>query len=648
VPPHPASISEPIRFGDHFELDARAYQLRRSGRLLKLERIPMELLLLLVEQQGQIVTRDQIIERVWGKDVFLDTDNSINAAVRKIRLALKDDPEQPRFVQTVTGRGYRFIALVPGAGTSSPPSDSLSRELVPAEDITASQTPHHRISRVRLRPALLAILVVLIVALGSFVQWSRSRAHPQPTTARFMLAVLPFENLTGDPTQDYLSDGLTEEMITQLGNLDPQYLGVIARTSVMHYKNSQASLDQIGRELGVQYVIEGSVRRDSNHLRVTAQLIHTTDQTHVWARQYDRELKGLLALQGEIAQEIADEIQLTLGDRKPITTAPQSALSPPQYEAYDLYLKGQYFFNKRTAAGFQEAIKYFQQATARDPNYARAYTGLADAYALMGGYSGFPQTEHILKARAAALRALQIDPSLAEAHTALALIVQNYDWDWQTAEKEFRRAIKLNPNYATAHHWYAEHLMWRGRFDEALQESERARQLDPLSLIIAADNGAILFFSRQYDRAIEKWRSVLEMDPDFPRANLILIAYVEKGMFAEALAVVEKHRPVTPARAPWSYWSSLAYVYGRSGQTAQARHAFNELLRSNQRHPIDPRIIAWNYAGMGDKDQALAWLEKAYALHSNELVSLKVNPAYDLLRSDPRFQNLLLRVGLGQ
>src|SRR5262249_12838881 len=221
----------------------------------------------------------------------------------------------------------------------------------------------------------------------------------------------------------------------------------------------------------------------------------------------------------EIAQEIADEIQLTHGEHNPATAA-RPALSPKQYEAYDSYLKGQYFFNKRTVADFEEAIKYFQQAVAKDPNYARAYAGLADSYALLPGYSGRPQTEFIPKARTAALKALEIDQNLPEAHTALALIVQNYDWDWQTTEKEFRRAIELNPNYATAHHWYAEHLMWRGRFDEALKESERARQLDPLSLIIAADNSAIFFFSRQYDRAIEKWRSVLEMDPDFPRANL--------------------------------------------------------------------------------------------------------------------------------
>jgi TolB-like protein/Tfp pilus assembly protein PilF len=460
-----------------------------------------------------------------------------------------------------------------------------------------------------------------------------------------MLAVLPFQNLTGDSSQDYFSDGLTEEMITQLGNLDPKQLGVIARTSVMHYKNSSTPLEQIGGELGVQYLLEGGVRRDSDHVRITAQLIQVKDQTHLWARKYDRELSSLLVVQGEIAQEIADEIQLTLGDHRPQTPNAMSSLSPQVYQAYDLYLKGQYFLSKRTIAGFQQAIEYFQQATTKDPNYARAYAGLADSYALLTGYSAAPSTRYMPQARAAALRALQIDDKLPEAHTALALIVQNYDWDWQTAEKEYRRAIELNPNYATAHHWYAEHLMWRGQFDAALGESERARQLDPLSLIIAADNGVILYNSRQYDRAIEKWSAVLEMDPDFGRARLITAAYVEKGMFAEALADIESKRH--PVGQPF-YWALLAWVDGRLQREAQSQHALQELARFSRQQQTDPGILAWAYAGTGNKNQAFAWLEKAYEQHSIGLTALKVDPVYDPLRNDPRFQNLLQRVGLTQ
>jgi TolB-like protein/DNA-binding winged helix-turn-helix (wHTH) protein/Tfp pilus assembly protein PilF len=634
----PVKIQDPIRFGDDVELDAQAYKLRRAGRVLKLERIPLEILLLLIEQKGQIIAREQIVERVWGKGAFLDTDNSINSAIRKIRQVLKDDAEQPRFIQTITGQGYRFIAPVPEV-----------EQRLAATDIDAPQSPAPATLQTclkrprRMRFILAGALLILLLATGAGWIWSRSRA--QPPNGRRMLAVLPFQNLTGDSSQEYFSDGLTEEMITQLGNLDPKQLGVIARTSVMHYKNSSMPLEQIGRELGVQYLLEGGVRRDSNHVRITAQLIQVKDQTHLWARKYDRELSGLLVVQGEIAQEIADEIQLTLGDHRAQTPNAASSLSPQVYHAYDLYLKGQYFLSKRTVTGLQQAVEYFQQATTRDPNYARAYAGLADSYALLTGYTAAPSIEYMPRARAAALRALQIDDKLPEAHTALALIVQNYDWDWQTAEKEYRRAIELNPNYATAHHWYAEHLMWRGQFDAALRESEIARQLDPLSLIIAADNGVILYNSRQYDRAIEKWRTVLEMDPDFGRAHLITSAYVEKGMYAEALAEIDsKRHPIGP---PF-YWALLAGVNGRLQRQPQSQHALQELERFSRQQQIDPYILAWAYVSTGNRNQAFAWLEKAYAEHSNSLTALKVDPAYDLLRNDPRFQNLLQRVGLAQ
>ena len=633
----PVRIQGTIHFGEDFELDLRAYELRRAERSVKLERIPMEVLQFLIEHRNELVTREQIVERIWGKDVFLDTDNSINGAIRKIRQALRDDPEQPRFVQTVVGQGYRFIASVAEERLSplTEPDQVPGIPTAPQGDAEPEPQPHGTRAMLWLAPSIVALALVLTA--GWLVR-SRSKTTQSPP-ARVMLAVLPFQNLTGDPSQEYFSDGLTEEMITQLGNLDPQRLGVIARTSVMHYKTTQAPLDQVGRELGVQYVIEGSVRRDAGNVRVTAQLIQTKDQTHIWSRQYDRELKALLTLQGEIAREIADEIQLTFGDHKP--AAP--TLSPLQYEAYDLYLKGQYFLNKRTVGDLEEAIAYFQAAVAKNPNDARAYAGMADSYSLLSGYSSRPQGEFVAKARVAALKALEIDDHLPEAHAALALIVQNNDWDWQTAEKEFRRAMELNPNYATAHHWYAEHLMWRGRFDEALQESEKARQLDPLSLIIAADNGAILYFSRRYDRAIDKFRSVLEVDPAFPRAQMIQHAFVEKGMFAEARADLEKQRASTPTA--W-YWCNLTYIYGRSGQTAQAQSALHRLLQEYKRRPVDTRMIAAAYAGIGDKEQTLAWLEKAYAQHSNELVGVKIDPAYDPLRSDPRFQDLIRRVGL--
>jgi TolB-like protein/Flp pilus assembly protein TadD len=493
---------------------------------------------------------------------------------------------------------------------------------------------------------ILGIVIIVGLTGGAYLQWLRPRLRSRAAPGRVMVAVLPFENLTGDAAQDYFSDGMTEEMISQLGRLDPQDMGVIGRTSVMHYKHSPATLDEVGRELGVQYVLEGSVRRDSDRMRITAQLIQVKDQTHLWAREYDRDLSHLLALQGEIAHEISGEIQIALGiDKTNIRPARQS-LSPQNYEAYDLYLKGQYFWNNRTVEGFRRAVDYFQQAITKDPTYARAYAGLADSYALIGGYSTVPQAEFEPKARVAALRAVEIDDRLPEAHTALALIVQNYDWDWQTAEKEFRRAIELNPNYATAHHWYAEHLMWLGRFDDALRESERARQLDPLSLIIASDNGAILYYSRQYDSAIERFRAVREMNPDFPHSGMIRKAYAQKGMFADTLAEIEKTRRVD-GDGPW-VWSELAYIYGRTGQQVQARHALAKLKQWNRRQQVDPGAFLMAYIGMGDNDQAFFWLERAYAQHSNTITTLKVDPLYDPLRSDPRFQDMLHRVGLAQ
>ena len=672
----PLTINHFYRFGE-FTLDADQRVLLREAKPVPLTPKAFNTLLMLVENSGRIVGKEELMSRLWP-DTFVE-DANLTFNVQQLRKSLGDSARRPRYIETVARRGYRFIAEVEEVLSDSAPegsqvtrrfetvaaqtqsegnrnSDAVTEQkaeaavsVTPAmpKVVAGESTPTR--SAARLRIVIVAATVVAAILLaGGLLLRRHSSAQPQPSGERVMLAVVPFENLTGDAGQEYFSDGLTEEMITQLGSLDPQHLGVIARTSVMHYKESRAPLDQIGRELGVQYVLEGSVRRDSNDVRVTVQLIRVRDQTPVWSRQYDRQLRGLLILQREIGREVADQIQLTLGKHKSVEPGGQPPLSPQQYEAYDLYLKGQYFWNKRTVEGFQQAIDYFQRAADTDATYARAYVGLADSYVLIGGYSGHPQAEFRQKARAAALRAVELDENSAEAHTALALIVQNYDWDWQTAEREFRRAIELNPNYATAHHWYAEHLTWRGRFDEAFSESARARQLDPLSLIIAADHGAILYYSRQYDRAIEQFRAVRELDPSFLRANLIVSAYAQKGLFAEALADIERRRPDhDPPNAPW-YWSGQAYAYGRTGQRVQAQHALQELVSVNRKQEVDASAFVWAYVGMGDKDQAFAWLEKAYSQHSNVLTNLKVEPYFDPLRDDPRFKDLLRRVGLDQ
>jgi TolB-like protein/DNA-binding winged helix-turn-helix (wHTH) protein/Tfp pilus assembly protein PilF len=634
----PVRSPEPFLFGDDFELSLQARELRRSGRVLKLERIPTEILFLLVEQRGTVVTRQQIVERIWGAEAFLDTDNAINTAIRKIRQVLRDNPEQPQYIQTITGKGYRFIPpLAAGATLKAHPA------LQPVAPVIVLPLAPAARRRSMFVAAIFLLLLIGVAAMTFLLRRSRRPAAEQARTGRILLAVLPFDNLTGDASQDYFSDGLTEEMITHIGRLDPARVAVIARTSVMVYKSRRETLARIGTELGVQYVLEGSVRRDSGNVRITAQLIQIRDQTHLWTREYDRELKDVLAMQDEIAQEIGDEISTTLGEAKPKRGPVRAPLSTQQYQAYDSYLKGEYFLSKRSAGDLRRAIAYFQQATAADPNYARAYAGLADGYALLGGYSGLAQEEFTTHARSAALRALEIDDHLPDAHAALALIIQNHDWDWQAAEKEFRRAIELDPNYATAHHWYAEQLMWRGRFEEALQESRVASQLDPLSLIIASDQGAILFYARRYDDAIRQFRRVLDMDPHFPRAQLIVSAYVQRGMFAEALAAMERERP--PVDTPW-YLSELAFVQGAAGHRREARSAFHRLRALGLRQQFDPILMVPGYLAVADKESALTCLQNAYAKHSGNLTALKIDPIYDSLRADPRFRDLLQRVGL--
>ena len=415
----------------------------------------------------------------------------------------------------------------------------------------------------------------------------------------------------------------------------------------MHYKHSQESLPQIGKELGVQYVIEGSVRRDSERVRITAQLVQVKDQSPVWSRLYDRDLGHVLELQGEIAREVADEIESNLGARWPLEAGQQGATRLPgteSYEAYDLYLKGLYFWNKRTSEGFRQAAECFQQAIDKDPNYARAYAGLADTFALMSTWYLGPHNELMPKARAAALRAVELDEGLADAHTSLALIEENYDYDWPGAEKEFRRAIQLNPQYATAHQWYAEFLSWQGRFDEAFVESAQARQLDPFSLIIATDYALIFYYSRQYERAIEQCRSVLELDPAYDHARWDLFSsYWQLGRYDEAIS--EFNRLKARGEDP-GMWVVEATIYWRLGRAAEARRALAKVEQIAGSRPDRYPFLVGAYLGTDRKDRAIEQLEKAYADHSPLVPQIKVEPMYDPIRSDPRFQDLLRRARL--
>ena len=657
--------TEDFRFGP-FESRPSSRELYRHGLKIKIRPQPLQLLNSLLSRPGEVVTRESLREQLWSSETFVDFEQGLNTAVKELRAALGDVASDPRYIQTLPKLGYRFIGRVevvarpvnqvrdvslqrgPGVASQTDGGDlSASDEpaFVKAGEVEVAETTSAR------GPWALGVALALIAALsaGGYFYWSRLHKRTQPAVdGRRMLAVLPFENLTGDASQEYFSDGLTEEMIAQMGHTDPQHLGVIARTSVMHYKHTNEQIDQIGRELGVQYILEGSVRRDADKMRITAQLIQTKDQSHIWSHEYDRSPNSLLSLQGEIAQEISDAIQLTIGNRGPMQSALAAASpAPKSYEAYDLYLQGRYFWNKRTADGFHRSVDCFEQAIGRDPGYARAYAGLADSYALMAAYYIAPQDELIPKARAAALKALELDASLAEAHASLALIARNYDWDWQTAEKEFRRAIALDPNYATGHQWYAEHLAFSGRFDESFKEVELARQLDPLSLIIQADKAAGLYFARQYDLAIAQFRAVGAMEPGFSRTQMMANAYVQQGRFSEALANVETWSRPGDNDLAWVR-CERSYIYGRAGQPERARLELDELLRYGRSHSLDPIIFVSPYVGVGDKDQAFAALEKSFAAHSPGLVTLRVEPAFDLLRSDPRFDDLLRRVGLAQ
>ncbi len=556
-----------FRFGP-YESRIRTRELYKHGLRLKIRPQPWQVLNLLLSRAGDVVSREELHRQLWPSETFVDFEHGLNNSVKELRAVLGDSASEPRYIETLPRLGYRFVAAVEvekrtAADVSNPEPHDASR--AGAEGIAVpkpSQTvPPLASAR---GTAFVALSLFLVVCIVVGIRSSRSPGGPRTASSdRAMVAVLPFENLTGDPAQEYFSDGLTEEMIAQLGHTDPQHLGVIARTSVMRYKNTREQMAEIGRELGAQYLLEGSVRRDADKMRITAQLIQTKDQSHVWSHQYDRTPNSLLSLQGEIAQEISDAIQQTLGEHNVADTVHASAApSAKSYEAYDLYLKGLFFWNKRSADGFERAAECFNEAIAKDPQYALAYAGLADTYALTSGYTLAPPAEFIPRARAAALKALQLDEQLAEAHVSLAVIAQNYDWDWQTAEKEYRRAIELDPNYATAHHWYAENLALQGRFDEAFSEMDRARKLDPLSLIVATDNGVFLYYSRQYERAIAQFRAVLDMEPGFSRAHMVMSAYVEQGKFAEAIADAGEWR-----RRDDNEWSRalLAYVYGRRG-----------------------------------------------------------------------------------
>ena len=614
--PHPRFY----RFGT-FQLDVPSGELRRNGLKVRLPGQSFQVLLCLLERPGEVVTREELRQLLWPAGTFVDFDEGLNAAVKKLRAALSDSAENPRFVETLPRRGYRFLCPV----TATSPTAEVAVAAAAARPVLPRW----------LRAALWVAAGVLLAAGATVLLWYR---RPAPAPPIRSIAVLPLRDLSNDPAQQYFSEGLTDELITRLASLPG--LRVISYTSVLQYEDSRKPLPQIARELQVDAVVEGTVLRSGERVRITAQLLEAATDRHLWAQSYERESRDILTLQNEVTRDIADNIQLRLdpASRQRLAVAPR--LDPQAHEAY---LRGRHYWSRRTPADMQTAIRYFQQAIDQDPNYARAYAGLADTYAMIAAYNVVPQKESMPKARAAALKALAIDPKLAEAHTSLAVIAQDYDWDWATAEQEYRIAIGLDPNYATAHQWYGEFLALQGRFDEGLAEIERARQLDPLSLIVASDRAVILYYARQYDRSIEQFDAVLARDPEFPRVRVAILSLVEKGRFEEALAVIAKWR--LPEDKPWNL-ACLAYVYTRSGRRAEAQRSLAELERTNRPRNLDLGPLISAYIALGQKQEALDLLERAYNMRWPGLTNLKVNPYYDPLRGDPRFQDLLRRLRL--
>jgi TolB-like protein/DNA-binding winged helix-turn-helix (wHTH) protein/Flp pilus assembly protein TadD len=630
-----------LRFGV-FELDLRAGELRKHGMRVHLQEQPFQVLATLLEHPGEVVTREELQKKLWPADTFVDFDHGLNKTINKIREALGDSAESPRFVETVSRRGYRFLAEVrvadaaPIRGPAPATQPHPSTETRERRDSTGKPpTPKSVPLPLRWKiPAIMALLVAVSFATWKLYSWK----HPTPLIRS--LAVLPLESLSSDASQDYFADGMTDELISDLGQI--RALRVISRTSVMAYKRARKPLPEIARELGVDAVIEGTVLRSGDQVRITAQLIEAATDKHLWSQSYEGQLRDTLALQNQVARAIADQIRINLNSQEQAALKSVRVVNP---EAYESYLKGRYFWNKRTAEGLKVALAYFNQAIEQDPQYAQSYSGLADTYALLGDwqYAVMPPKEALPKAKVAAIKALELDSTLGEAHNSLAFCLDGFDWDFPVAEKEFQRAIELNPGYATAHHWYAWHLSLLGRYDEAIVEMEKAENLDPLSLIINADLAELLLLARSYDESIRQSRKTIEMDPNFALAhNQLGQAYLQKQMRDEAITELQKAVQFS-AGSP-TCLANLARAYAASGKKSEAVKLLTDLKKRSSPGYSHASEIAVVYAALGDKNQAMTWLEKGYEERFNPGVLLR--PGFDPLRSDPRFQELVHRIGL--
>ena len=615
--------TEPVYEFADFELDPTNKTLLRNGIAVPLTPKVFDTLVLLVENSGRLVEKDEFAQKLWP-GTFVE-DAALAENISRLRRALGEGDGQ-RLIVTVPKHGYRFSGgvkrVVPAGGEAS------------AARVNAVQPS----PRFRFRLALLAGVVALVAGAG-YLYWTRS--NHASTAPIYSLAVLPLENLSHDPEQEYFADGMTDDLITHLAKISS--LRVISRTSVMRFKGTTKPLSEIARELNVDAVVEGTVMRSADRVRVTAQVVRADPEQHLWAESYDRPLGDAVILQGELAREISRAIRVQITPQEQTQLARTRPVNP---EAYEAWLKGRYFWNKRTGAATKKAIEYFEGAIAKDPNYAQAYVGLADSYSspALAEASG-PPDQAFPKAKAAASRALEIDSDLAEAHASLAHIKFLYDRDWTGSETEFHRAIELNPNYANAHHWYAVSLLWRDRRNEALEEIQRARDLDPLSLVINANMGLILAVAGDPDRGIEQCRKTLDMDPNFVIAhNWLGEILMMKGMNREAIQEWEKTVALSGG-SPRAI-AELGVAYARAGDKRQALKLLADLKNLSKQRYVSPFNLALIYAAVGDTNHALDSLDQAYAEHASALSILNVSPAFQGLRAEPRFVELVRKVGL--
>jgi TolB-like protein/DNA-binding winged helix-turn-helix (wHTH) protein len=623
-----------------FHLDPAERLLLREQVQVQVPPKAFDALVVMVQNRGRLLGKDELLRTVWP-DTFVEESN-LAQHISILRKALRDGEDGFQYIETVPRHGYRFTAEVREIGrvaTDSSFAAGPTPSPQPSVGFSESVRPRGRFTGLIYAVAALALFLAALISMLP-VWTARHSAVAEPIDS---LAVLPLQNLSADPAQEYFADGMTEALITDLAKI-PR-LKVISRTSIMQYKNSHKKLPQIARELGVDGIIEGAVLRSGDRVRITAQLVRAATDQHIWAESYERDERDLVALQDEVSRSIALQIQKEIAPPAAQRPATSSAVNP---QARENYLKGRYFWNLRTEAGYLKAIDYFQVAMTEDPQYAQAYAGSSDAYALLGSTPNakIPRETAMPKAKEMALAALKLDDSLADAHTSLAFAKMQYEWNFSEAEKEFKRAIDLDPNYSTAHHWYAYDLVAMGRMDDAVAEVKLARQTDPLSAIINTDVAEILYFARRYDEAQLQARATLEMDPNFAHAHRVLERiYDEKHMFPEAIA--EGQRSVALSGVDTWMLLDLANTYALAGKKTEMQDCLRKAAKGSPGGVLpDVFGTAEMYVALGQVDRGLKVMESAYRRREGGLILLNADPRFDSLKSDPRYQQLLQRIGL--